>query len=162
MSIRIKTELYKNILDSDVAQTIYDYCLNTFRWEHDIKTRSGATTRKGQCLFLNDDDIIKEVILLSLSLIGFKSGSLGQIYINYYRDGKDYTPLHRHNNQLQLVISLGATRTLKVGNKDYILENGDIIKFGSAAHTIPKDSNCTDGRISIALFMSKDTVISGP
>ena len=80
--------------------------------------------------------------------------SLGT-YVNYYRDGNDFCPAHSHPGQIQLVISLGATRPLKVGAKIYNLESGDVIVFGSSTHSIEADSTIKDGRISIATFMTR-------
>ena len=56
--------------------------------------------------------------------------------------------------QCQVVISLGATRTLIIGKKTFSLNNGDVIIFGSSTHGVPKEPTITNGRISIATFMS--------
>jgi hypothetical protein len=74
------------------------------------------------------------------------------IYLNYYENGDHHTPNHSHKGTHQLVISLGQTRTLNVGGKDYSMENGDAIIFGGSVHGVPKD-NSVNGRISIATFM---------
>ena len=63
-----------------------------------------------------------------------------------------WTPNHSHKGTHQLVISLGTSRTLQVGNKDYLMENGDVILFGSSMHGIKPDQS-VNGRISIATFM---------
>jgi tRNA(Leu) C34 or U34 (ribose-2'-O)-methylase TrmL len=78
---------------------------------------------------------------------------IGGIYLNNYENGQHYTPTHSHPDSIQLVISLGATRTLTVNSKKYELKNGDIIMFGSQKHGVPKDPTCTEGRISIAMFL---------
>jgi hypothetical protein len=75
------------------------------------------------------------------------------VYINYYRDGNDWTPNHSHPKQVQLIISLGATRTLTIGKKDYLMESGDVAIFGSSIHGIRKEPEVKEGRISIATFM---------
>ena len=75
------------------------------------------------------------------------------IYLNYLKDGTHYVPSHSHKGMVQLVISLGADRTLTVGAKDYRLKNGDVIIFGASAHAVPPETNLKDGRISIATFM---------
>src|SRR6185437_2683573 len=54
--------------------------------------------------------------------------------------------------QIQCVISLGTTRILKVGKKNYQMGNGDIIFFGSSSHGVLKEPGITTGRISIATF----------
>jgi hypothetical protein len=75
------------------------------------------------------------------------------IYLNYYENGEMWTPNHSHSGTHQLVISLGCPRTLQVTKKDYRMENGDAILFGSAIHGVPKEVNVKKGRISIATFM---------
>jgi quercetin dioxygenase-like cupin family protein len=74
--------------------------------------------------------------------------------LNRYRNGDDFTPSHSHPRQHQIVVSLGASRTLKVGAKNYRLSHGDVILFGSSAHEVPKEPECKSERISIAVFMA--------
>ena len=64
-----------------------------------------------------------------------------------------WTPNHSHKDTHQLVVSLGVTRTLQVGEKKYSMVNGSAIIFGSSIHGVPKDETVTGGRISIATFM---------
>lgn len=71
-------------------------------------------------------------------------------YLNLYRDGRD---IHSHQTA-QIVISLGATRVLKVGSKEYSTENGDMIIFGKSNHELLPDETVHTARISIALFAS--------
>lgn len=75
------------------------------------------------------------------------------VYLNYYRNGEMWTPNHSRPGTHQLVISLGATRTLEVTKKKIPMKNGDAILFGSATHGVPKEPEITTGRISIATFM---------
>ncbi len=75
------------------------------------------------------------------------------VYLNYYRGGNDYTPSHNHPGTHQLVISLGATRTLEVAKKSYQMTSGSAIIFGTSQHGVPKEVNIQGGRISIATFM---------
>ncbi len=46
---------------------------------------------------------------------------IGDIYLNYYKNGTDFCPGHSHRGSRQVVISLGTTRVLKVGKKDYAI-----------------------------------------
>lgn len=80
------------------------------------------------------------------------SNIIDGIYLNYYRDGNDWAPSHSHPGETQLIISLGATRSLKIGTKTYEIGNGDVIVFGSSSHSIIQDPSITEGRISIATF----------
>jgi hypothetical protein len=88
-------------------------------------------------------------------MLVFKKTSIF-IYLNYYENGEIWTtdhPNHSHSGTHQLVISLGCPRTLQVTKKDYRMENGDAILFGSAIHGVPKEVNVKEERIGIATFM---------
>lgn len=75
------------------------------------------------------------------------------IYLNYYKDETMYTPSHSHKTH-QLVLSLGETRTLIVGSKQYMMEHNSCILFGKSSHKVPKElEKKKKGRISIATFM---------
>lgn len=78
------------------------------------------------------------------------------VYLNYYRDGNDWTPNHTHPGTTQLVLSLGATRGFVYGKSTYNVNNGDIVIFGATTHGVPKQPDIKEGRISIALFLAKD------
>jgi hypothetical protein len=99
----------------------------------------------------NFPDIIEKVteVIYTFSERKFCAG----LYLNYYKDGNDWTPNHTHPGTTQIIISLGATRTFQYGKKDIPSQNGDILIFGSGIHGVPKDPDVTNGRISIALFM---------
>ena len=55
------------------------------------------------------------------------------LYLNWYENDQSYTPSHRHETD-QLVISLGATRILRVGSRDFSMSHGDAVLFGTQTH----------------------------
>lgn len=73
-------------------------------------------------------------------------------YINYYRDGNDSAPMHHHIDTVQVVVSLGDTRTLKIGNNQVTTNHGDLVMFGSQKHGVPKEP-VNGPRFSIAFFI---------
>lgn len=160
---RIETRHYQAAFDSETADFAYDHLVNTIEWEDGVKSRRTGFTRKAKAIHFNSDEIVQNLILGALSMIddpanraqdefsGQKFG-IGGIYLNWYRDGNDYTPSHSHDT-CQLIISLGATRTLKVGNTNFLSGNGDIIVFGKSLHGVPKEPEVEEGRISIAVFL---------
>ena len=99
------------------------------------------------------DEFIRDLVFTTLEQI--KTGEYNVLgsYVNYYRDGTDFAPSHNHPKQVQLVISLGATRKLIVCKKQYEMSSGDVIVFGSSQHEVPLEPEITEGRISIATFM---------
>jgi hypothetical protein len=56
---------------------------------------------------------------------------------------------------LQIIISLGATRTLLINNKKYNSNNGDVFIFNEQMHGVPKEKSLSSsGSISISIFCS--------
>jgi hypothetical protein len=162
MAKRICTQHYSGALDADYSSSLYIYFKENMKWIDGVKSKNGFT-RKASPMNFGSDKVLDEVITKALVYITKKENlekkqiDIHGIYLNWYRDGNDYTPNHSHPGMKQIIISLGATRTLKVGNKEYDSANGDIIVFGSSIHGVPKEPEVTEGRISIALF-TKDTV----
>jgi len=152
MSGRVVTKLYPKVFSDEEAREMYLYLKNNLKWEEGVTTRQGRHTRKA-CPYDEEDELISTWISRAFSVVTLPGDPkyLGA-YINYYQDGTDYTPSHTHPKQIQLVISLGATRTLIVGKKKYSMHSGDVAVFGASAHSVPKEPKVKRGRISIATF----------
>jgi hypothetical protein len=141
----------KKVIDDNIATDMYTFLKWNIEWEDGIKSKKGYT-RKAKPLNYGDITEIDNIIDTALnSLTDTKYLVLG-VYLNYYENGNMYTPNHQHKGTHQLVISLGETRTLQIGKKDFVMENGDAIVFGASTHGVPKDTS-VNGRISIATFM---------
>lgn len=156
-STRIYTKHYKQLLDPEICSFAYQHLVDNISWENGITSKREGFTRKQKALGFNDDEIVSELIVAALektNIFQGKPAQLGGIYLNWYQNGNDFTPMHKHDS-CQLIISLGATRTLKVGNKNIASGNGDVCVFGKSLHGIPKEPNCNEGRISIALFLQE-------
>jgi hypothetical protein len=151
---RVTTQHIPGLLSSDRGVALYEYFRENIEWEDGVRSKSGET-RKAKAMAMGLDDVLDAVIVETMALMNMNQIGIFGIYLNYYRNGIDYTPNHSHPGMKQVIISLGAPRTLNVGTKSYIMGNGDVIIFGSATHGVPKDPNCTEGRISIALFLQK-------
>lgn len=152
-----KTVILKQSLSSDVATEYYTKLLQ-LPWTTGIASRNGFT-RMAYSASLSSPlgEELVELVYAVLREIGkirrLPNYAIFGLYINYYKDGTMYTPNHSHKGTHQLVISLGETRTLSVGKKEFRMENGDSILFGSSVHGVPREENVTKGRISIATFM---------
>jgi len=157
--VNTKTNHIKNCIDKDESFASFLHLSENINWIDGIPSRVHGFTRKACPLSFGDNEIVDKLIIHALEKINIQQNSyrVYGIYLNYYRDGNDFTPSHSHQNTDQVVISLGATRELIIGKKSYKMESGDVIMFGSAVHGIPKDLNCTNGRISIAMFIGKNT-----
>ena len=149
--MKCKTIFKEEVINPDVATNLYNLLKWNIEWQDGVRSRSGFT-RKAKPLYYGQmkeiDDII-DIALISLTDVQY---DVEGIYLNYYENGVSWCPSHSHKGTHQLVISLGETRTLKVGTKNYDISNGDAIIFGSSAHGVPKDDT-VNGRISIATFL---------
>lgn len=154
---RVMTRHCPSLFDKNKSNETYNYLRDHIQWEEGVRSRSGFT-RLAKSLDPGDNRMIDDILSEAMKKLNLEGeyDILG-IYLNYYRDGTHHTPSHSHKGMTQLVISLGATRILKVGKKDYQMSNGDVIIFGSSAHAVPPEPSIIDGRISIATFMQPCT-----
>ena len=146
-----------NKINKKIATQLYTFLKNNIEWDEGVKSRKGFT-RLAKALsyssllrVLEDYPEVVVEIVETIDKYCIRKQCVG-VYLNYYQDGNSWTPNHKHNDTSQIIVSLGATRTLKVGNKELKSKNGDIIVFGSSMHGIAKE-DVEEGRISIALFM---------
>lgn len=156
---RQKTVYLPNYLKSEVATNLYERLRDGIPWANGVRSKRGFTRKAFSVNNSQDLDADVEYFLHAIvrDLVEQKAipdVELSGIYLNYYRNGNDYTPSHSHPH-LQLIVSLGVTRTLTVGARDYLMGNGDVIVFGSSVHSVPKEPHITEGRISIALFLTR-------
>jgi hypothetical protein len=151
---RVKTIHHSNVLDAKEAAQSYKQLRDSIPWEEGIISRRTGLTRLGYSLNFGEHSLVDSLITKVFKKLALDNKyEIEGIYLNYYKDGHHHTPSHTHHGMTQLVISLGSTRTLKVASKDYPLNSGDVIIFGSSTHSVPIESSVTRGRISIATFM---------
>lgn len=147
---KIRTKHFKRLIPEDQAWCLYYTLKDQLPWADGIKGRKAVHYSMGMLPEL-DDLILNCIKQTCLKQENDQETILG-VYINYYRDGNDFTPNHIHKLQKQLIISLGETRTLTVSNKDYNMENGDVAIFGSSTHGVPKNSSITKVE-SVSLYL---------
>lgn len=151
---KTKTTFVKNYLTEKQATDMYNRLVK-LPWKEGIRSKNGFTRLAYSVDETFEDEEVFSIIDNAMELYPSLTGEVAGIYINYYKDGEMYTPNHKHDNTIQLIISLGATRTLKVGNTNYTMGNGDLAFFGSSIHGVPKEPHVKAGRISIAVFIRK-------
>ena len=115
---------------------VYYHLEENIQWEDGIRSRSGFT-RKANPMYPGMDPILDNCIIKVLSTINNTQSQIYGIYLNYYRNGEDWTPNHSHPGMKQIVISLGADRILTMASNRYNMSNGDVIVFGSSIHGVP-------------------------
>lgn len=152
---RVKPIHLPGVIDRETSLASYTTLRDTIAWEDSITGKLGYT-RKAKPMRLGDNEVVDLLIATAISALGLDSATVGFVYLNYYRDGNDYCPNHTHKREgtNQVVISLGATRTLKMATKDYEVASGDVAMFGpSTLHGVAKQTEIKEGRISIACFL---------
>jgi hypothetical protein len=164
---KILTSYYPHIVEENRATNTFEFLRDCTPWEAGIRSsKTKKETRKAYSIPFREDGTLADPdshidrTLLDLvrecrDRFEVRQGvrySVLDIYANYYRDGDDWAPSHSHP-YIQLVISLGATRKLKVGSKVYQMNNGDGILFGKSSHSLLQEFDVKEGRISIAAFM---------
>lgn len=162
---RIKTVLYRDIFSLDECTAMFEYLKENIIWEDGISSKRSKLlddfgrkgfTRKAKSLAIDDDQVIYTVvqkIITSLKHDYVKNiHQIAGVYLNYQRNGNEYTPMHSHKGSLQIVLSLGATRDFIVGQTTYSMKSGDVLIFGASAHGVPPQPEIIGSRISIATF----------
>lgn len=157
---QIKQKFYhlKENIDSATCNRLYEFLKDNVKWGEGIMSK-GRHTRSASSYDLDEfidficDDFPDVIEKVSQVIDQYSERKIcAGLYLNYYKDGNDWTPNHTHPGTTQIVISLGTTRTFQYGKKDISSQNGDILIFGSGIHGVPKEPEITTGRISIALF----------
>ncbi|CAH6420599.1 Hypothetical protein POVR2_LOCUS202 [uncultured virus] len=153
MSVKVKTEYHRALLPAEIATSAYIQLRDTVYWQEGVRSKQGFT-RLARGFSPGENTTVDELVCLTLHKLALDVKLVG-IYVNYYKNGEHWTPNHTHPGTKQIIISLGATRTLSVGKEEYEMGNGDVAIFGSAIHGIKKQSEVMTGRISIALLALK-------
>lgn len=164
-NLNCKTVQLKSAFDAAFAYDFYERLRDGIEWIDGIPSKVHGYTRKAYPVDLHDpnpSDLELEIKIWIEQAIAILKPEINKnvtrykllgTYLNYYVDEENFTPNHSHPGQHQIVISLGATRILQIGQKSYTVENGDIVLFGGSVHGVPKETQPTEGRISIATFM---------
>jgi len=80
------------------------------------------------------------------------------IKMNWYTDGLARVSTHRHDNWT-LLLSLGTPRILTVDKADILMENGDVILFGTQSHGVPEMPQVEDGRFSLVFMFEPSSEV---
>jgi hypothetical protein len=73
-----------------------------------------------------------------------------QMFLNYYPDGGNNCPMHRHGCR-QITVSIGSDRLFKINSKTYTLTCGNYVVLYNQLHGVPKQENVGE-RMSLNLF----------
>ncbi|CAE7744072.1 unnamed protein product [Symbiodinium microadriaticum] len=80
------------------------------------------------------------------------------IKMNWYPDALSRVSPHRHDNWT-LLISLGAPRVLSVDRAQVLMEDGDLILFGTQSHGVPEMPSAAGGRLSLVFMFAPDQAV---
>jgi hypothetical protein len=162
-TVKQTTRFFRNLITEVQAEELLFHIEQNTEWEDGPRSRKGFT-RKAigidvdalyglLVLFPVEDKTVWDLVKETIDSYSVRTRCNGA-YINYYRNGEDWTPNHTHKNTSQFVLSLGETRTLQIGKNSHQINSGDAVLFGSSVHGICKDDS-TKPRISIALFLEQ-------
>ncbi len=155
----IRTNHISGLIPETTATEHYNHLLTSVSWQDGIPSRKTGFTRKAYALPPDEQPKVWQLVTEVVGMFGLDINKILGIYLNLYRNGEDYTPGHSHPGMRQIVISLGASRTLYIKSgstpKNYLLSHGDVIIFGSGMHGVPKEPLVHTSRISIAVFLEK-------
>eukprot|EP00933_Yihiella_yeosuensis_P038202 TRINITY_DN32148_c0_g1_i1.p1 TRINITY_DN32148_c0_g1~~TRINITY_DN32148_c0_g1_i1.p1 ORF type:complete len:598 (-),score=131.41 TRINITY_DN32148_c0_g1_i1:523-2316(-) len=83
------------------------------------------------------------------------------VKMNWYPDGLARVSPHRHDNWT-LLVSLGAPRVLTVDRANVLMEDGDLILFGTQSHGVPEmmsSAGPAGGRLSLVLMFAPSEAV---
>ena len=149
---RITTNCFESFIEPDVADVLFKYYRDNIQWVEAPKSK-GRHTRFGS-VCSSRDPITMSLVEFVVENVGYSVESVTGVYLNYYKDGDDYTPTHSHPGTIQIILSLGAERVLEVAKKLYPQKSGTVTVFGGSKHGVPR-SETLESRISVAIFIQK-------
>eukprot|EP00928_Gymnodinium_smaydae_P038497 TRINITY_DN26547_c0_g1_i1.p1 TRINITY_DN26547_c0_g1~~TRINITY_DN26547_c0_g1_i1.p1 ORF type:complete len:556 (+),score=52.03 TRINITY_DN26547_c0_g1_i1:41-1669(+) len=107
--------------------------------------------RPGQCPRFDAlvADLVRDFALPDPLVAGYT------VKMNWYPDALARVSPHRHDNWT-LLLSLGSPRVLTVDRARVLMEDGDVILFGTQSHGVPEMLSCEGGRLSVVLMFAPD------
>lgn len=111
---------------------------------------------RGECEAL-DELVFKVVQDFNLPDPGAMHGDTARytVKMNWYPDGMAQVTDHRHDNWT-ILVSLGAPRVLNVDYARVLMDDGDVILFGTQKHGVPVAAPTQGGRLSLVMMFSPD------
>lgn len=70
---------------------------------------------------------------------------------NWYPDGNTNIAPHQHDFW-SAILCFGASRVFMLDDQPVLLNNGDLLVFGTQKHSVPRMPDIMEGRISVAIF----------
>lgn len=154
---KVNTQHLQGIFPPDYSQLVYEYLLGGVKWHENVPSKDIYHTHLVATQDPNDaDPFLLDIIQFVYDTLKITHYSMKGIYLNYYASGQEgdqnLEQSHSPKSGLQVIISLGVTRTLRIGEKDYLLESGDVIVFDSSTYSVPIQPEIKEGRILISTF----------
>lgn len=114
---------------------------------------------RGECPAL-DDLVMKVVDDFNLPDPQAPYGGTARytIKMNWYPDGMAQVTDHRHD-VWTILVSLGSPRVLNVDYARVLMDDGDVILFGTQKHGVPVAAPSQGGRLSLVMMFQPDSEI---
>ena len=142
-------------ISKDESDRLFQNLKTKVQWNVGIPTRNGGISRLQSHFQMIPYEIqceILEIVNRIFSSDTNNNYNLEGIYLNYYRNGNDYCPRHKHDSR-QCIISLGSPRHITINNKKILLEPGSVCIFNNEYHSVDRDYKSGE-RISIVIFFT--------
>lgn len=78
---------------------------------------------------------------------------------NWYPDGQTNIAPHSHDFW-SAILCFGASRVFMLDNEPLLLNNGDLLVFGTQKHSVPRMPDVQEGRISVAIFWYPERTVA--
>ena len=159
-----KTVHLSEVFDEKVSTPLYNYLKDNVQWIDEIHSQEGLIRKTFRVDFSSDlmKNKINQYIFDACMKIPIPTSNnyhygIAEIYLTYYENGEMYTVNHQHYGDIFhiMILSLGTTRTLKIGKGEYRAKNGDVMIFtnGYSIYSVPKEPEVKGGRITIDVLM---------
>ena len=164
------------MLSSDTS-VIFDKLKNDVEWQHMVVGRGGRSCKRmmQEWSYYNGflsktyipakyefmESVVSEMMGIIVSLCPENETVMPiQMFLNYYPDGGNNCPMHRHGCR-QITVSVGSDRLFKINSKTYNLKCGNFVMLYKQLHGVPKQENVGE-RFSLNLFYyhSNDTEVA--
>jgi len=151
---------------------LYNECVQHLPWQQAVVRRRNNQTgelavtgvpsnrqdfvRRGLCSGLSCIDGILSRLRRDLDIEDPDAMLVG----NWYPDGKSTIGAHTHDHW-SAILSIGCSRVFLLDEQPIILNDGDLLVFGTQRHGVPKMPDVVDGRVSLGVFWYPEKRSSG-
>jgi hypothetical protein len=141
----------EDVVESEVALALFRTLRDSVVWEKGRRSKIGVVSTP-IAIDLYEYPQVMAVIRSCLDAMADDDYVFYGAHFHYYMNGEMYLPSRFYKDLHTLVISLGETRLLQIGEKYYSMVNGSAILLKSESFRV-LTAKTTDSTINIMVFM---------